>query len=239
MTKPWIDGELLAVDLETTGLDVAVDKPVSFALARKTVRNTIESESWLIDPGVPIPPEVTEIHGITDEMVKAEGLDMETAINKILAAIVDAHVREVPVVGMNVAFDLSMIDACTVACGLPGGLGWYTGPVLDILVLDKKYDKWRPGSRNLAALCAHYQVDPGDSHDARADAIASLRVLRAMVKASKWYRYRSPQELHTLQGKWRLEQLEDLSQYRKSQGDSAVPSREFGWPLYLKAGNAG
>ena len=63
----WKRASWLCVDVETTGLDPTEDRIVALACVRKR-RNEdkLESLSWLVDPGIPIPPVTTAIHGITD-----------------------------------------------------------------------------------------------------------------------------------------------------------------------------
>ena len=59
-------------DLETTGTNVATDRIVEMAILKVYPNGNTESKSWLINPEMPIPAEVTAIHGITDEQVATE-----------------------------------------------------------------------------------------------------------------------------------------------------------------------
>jgi DNA polymerase-3 subunit epsilon len=59
-------------DLETTGTNVATDRIVEMAILKVFPNGNTESKSWLINPEIPIPAEVTAIHGITDEQVAGE-----------------------------------------------------------------------------------------------------------------------------------------------------------------------
>ena len=52
--------------------------------------------------------------------------------------------------------------------------------MLDAVVLDRHVDRYRKGSRTLAALCAQYGVTIENAHDASADAMASVGVLLAL-----------------------------------------------------------
>ncbi|MDP1624079.1 MAG: 3'-5' exonuclease [Bacteroidales bacterium] len=65
LTKP-----IAFFDLETTGIKVATDRIVEISIVRQQVDGTTEIKTLRINPEMPIPPEVIEIHGITDEDVK-------------------------------------------------------------------------------------------------------------------------------------------------------------------------
>lgn len=59
----------------------------------------------LINPGVPIPAEVTALHGITDEMVQADGWPPADAVSSFLGLVGRADL----IVGHNVSFDVRMM----------------------------------------------------------------------------------------------------------------------------------
>ena len=65
LTKP-----IAFFDLETTGIKVATDRIVEISVIRQQVDGTVKIKTQRINPEMPIPPEVTEIHGISDEDVK-------------------------------------------------------------------------------------------------------------------------------------------------------------------------
>lgn len=61
---------LVVFDLEATGVDVEEDRIVEIAIIRLNPDGTRDTYDTLVDPGIPIPPESTEVHKITDAMVK-------------------------------------------------------------------------------------------------------------------------------------------------------------------------
>ncbi len=58
------------IDLETTGINISTDRIVEIAIVKVLPDGTRQVKRKLINPGMPIPVGSTEIHGITDEMVK-------------------------------------------------------------------------------------------------------------------------------------------------------------------------
>ena len=56
-------------DLETTGIDVGKDRIVEISIFKVFPNGNKESKTWLVNPTIPIPPQTTAVHGITDEKV--------------------------------------------------------------------------------------------------------------------------------------------------------------------------
>ena len=62
---------LAFIDLETTGINLGTDRIIEIAIVKVTSDGKQAVKRKLINPEMPIPATVTEIHGITDEMVKS------------------------------------------------------------------------------------------------------------------------------------------------------------------------
>jgi DNA polymerase-3 subunit epsilon len=62
-----LDKPIVFFDLETTGLDVGVDKIVSIAVTKIMPNGEMISKSSLINPVIPIKKEASDIHGIKNE----------------------------------------------------------------------------------------------------------------------------------------------------------------------------
>lgn len=95
-------GTLLVVDVETTGTDTQNDVIIEFAAAKLVYTDDGRilkhggTVSWLEDPDRPIPPEVTDITGITDAMVRGRQIPDEAAKLIAGADLIVSH---------NAAFD--------------------------------------------------------------------------------------------------------------------------------------
>jgi DNA polymerase-3 subunit epsilon len=228
----WTDGELLAFDLETTGVDRFGDVPVSLALVSLRGGVVVERVLRLVDPGRPIPEEATAVHGITDERARREGMPMRAAVELMAAALVDASRRGVAVVGVKLDYDLTMVDVLCRAVdgrGLPER-GW-TGPVLDALVLDRHVDPFRHGRRTLVDLCELYGVTIGSPHRADCDAEAAAAVLLSMAARYEELSGASLHDLHHGQVEYHREWVASYDRWRRGRGLEALDPREADWPL--------
>ena len=227
----WINDKLAGVDLETTSAVPLTALPVSFALVHFDFGKVTRVRHALIDPGVEIPPEATAVHGISNADVQARGGGLEASVFGIAAELLKASANGIPVVGMNLVFDLTVLDSCLRRFGEDlRGLGW-RGPAIDVLVLDRHVDKWRKGKRTLSALCEHYDVDPGESHSAKDDTIASVKVAIAIAEKFPEIKHADVDTLFVLQQAWRREWTKEFSEYRVKQGQEPLAESEQDWPI--------
>jgi DNA polymerase III subunit epsilon len=97
------------VDVETTGTNPDLDKIIElgiclFEYERQSgrIHKVLGSGEWLEDLGFPIPPEITKITGITDEMAAGNRID-DSAVNDLLG-------RVVLVIAHNADFDLRFLE---------------------------------------------------------------------------------------------------------------------------------
>ena len=74
LTKP-----IVFFDLETTGINIGKDRIVEISLLKIFPNGNKESKTWLVNPEIEIPAEVSAIHGITNEKVVTEPTFKELA----------------------------------------------------------------------------------------------------------------------------------------------------------------
>lgn len=74
LTKP-----ICFFDLETTGVNITKDRIVEISILKVYPNGTEESKTWLVNPEMEIPAEVTAIHGISNEKVANEPTFKELA----------------------------------------------------------------------------------------------------------------------------------------------------------------
>ncbi len=166
------DLPVIVVDTETTGLEARTDRVVSIgavcAHGARLFRSRLLDD--LVDPGVPIPPASTAVHGITDEMVRdARAFPEVWADFQRLA-------RGRVVIGHNIAFDLTILRAECERHGRP----WEDLVFIDTLRLASLLNPTlgRPDLENLAQL---YQIDLRGRHTALGDAMVTAELYLRML----------------------------------------------------------
>ncbi|WP_084392599.1 exonuclease domain-containing protein [Nocardiopsis listeri] len=229
MHTSWHTQPMAAFDIESTGLDVENERIVTAALWRiDPARGTKEVTAWLADPGIEIPAEAAEIHGITTERARVEGRPAAEVVTEIAAAMEAVVAEGLPLVVYNAPYDLTLLDR-EIARHRPP----LAAPplVVDPLVLDKRVDTFRRGSRKLVDVCAHYQVPLAqeEAHGAAADALAAARLAWQIAARYPEIAELSVDDLHSSQIKWKAEQAASFQEYLRRRNPDAVV--DGAWPL--------
>lgn len=212
----WHLGPMAPADVESTGVSVEDDRVVTACVALVRPGHETQVRSWLIDPQVEIPAEATAVHGITTEMAREKGQQPAEALDLIAGELALALRAGVPVVGMNVAFDLSMLHFDCLRHGVPTlseRMNGQVAPIVDVLVLDRKVDRYRKGRRNLESLCGHYSVRIDGAHDSTFDALAAARVAYRICQRYPEIAAMSLPDLHAAQVRWYAEQSAGFAAY--------------------------
>ncbi len=98
-------GRFVVLDFETTGLSPHAGSRVIEVSAREVVDGrTGEEFLTFVDPGVEVPFEITQITGITTEML--QGAPKSPTVMRELAAFIGSS----PVIGHNVGFDRTFLE---------------------------------------------------------------------------------------------------------------------------------
>jgi DNA polymerase-3 subunit epsilon len=203
----WWNGRALGFDTETDGPVPTEARVITGALVHLVPGVAPQEMETMLQPERDIPQEAIDIHGITTERARDEGVLREVGIASIATTIADLAGPEVPVVGHNVVYDLTLLDRELRRLGLGrletegevfaqiqqvrmilGGQLVTTFPVIDTLVLDKAVDPYRKGSRRLVDTATFYNVPmaAGSAHGATADVIASLRIAIRIAGRAHW-----------------------------------------------------
>lgn len=230
MSERWFEGPLLGFDTETTGVAVDRDRIVQAALVSDTGQGPggETARVWLINPGVPIPPGATRVHGITDEQAQAEGLAPAEALAEVAAALRAAVEGGVPVVAFRAGFDCTLLSYELERHGIEQP-DWARMAIVDPSVLDKRVDRFRKGKRTLGVTAAQYGVPHSEAHSAAGDASATVALARAIGAMYPEVGGITPLELHASQVQWHAEDAASLEAYFRRKGRDEVVDRR--WPL--------
>jgi DNA polymerase-3 subunit epsilon/ATP-dependent DNA helicase DinG len=98
---------IVAIDLETTGLDPAQDEVIEIGAVRFRGPRIEGEWSTLVNPGRPLPPYITQLTGISDAMVAGA-----PRLARVLPELIE-FVGDLPLLGHNLAFDLRFLDRHT------------------------------------------------------------------------------------------------------------------------------
>ncbi|WP_166344966.1 3'-5' exonuclease [Phytoactinopolyspora limicola] len=235
----WTNGPMLPFDSETTGVDVETDRIVTASVINipgttGNFRGVPTTESYLINPGVEIPEAASEVHGISTEYAATHGKPPPEVLDLIAADLALAVRRGIPIVGMNMPFDLTILDRDCRRHGVPTVTERLDGaplaPVIDVRVLDKFVDPYRKGSRKLTDLCEHYNVRIDGAHDASFDAIAAARVAWRIAQQYPEVGTMPLSELHAHQIDWHADQAASLERYFRRIGKDD-PEVDRAWPI--------
>lgn len=230
----WHLGRMCGFDLETTGVNTETDRIVTACVVQVGGGRDTDTLTWLADPGIEIPDGAAAVHGITTERARTEGRPAADVVAEVTDALTAAVADGVPIVAMNAAFDLTMLDREARRHGIKP-LGDVVGDrlrVIDPRVLDKKIDRFRRGSRTLTALCEHYGVRLDGAHSADADAIAACRVAWRLGSTRPELAAMELEELHHAQVEWARQQAESLADYFRRVGkDREADGVRGDWPL--------
>lgn len=188
--------DFVVFDTETTGLSPSKDRVIELAAIRFVNGSPVSLFETLINPGRDIPSEVTEINGITNEMVASA-----PTISQVLPAF-EEFVAESALVAHNLEFDLKFL--------------YYSGSVLteskrkyyDTLEqarkllkkpktkYDREYDTYEVDYESeydvydykLETLCDYYNITMPGQHRASADALATGKLFLNLIeeKQSKY-----------------------------------------------------
>ena len=164
---------VLGFDLETTGFDHRKDRIVQYALVGSDTDGRHINLQSLVNPRVKIPPETTRVHGITNDDVRGMG-EFSEHVNEISSLVNDSII-----VGHNVLqFDWRFIEVECIRAGVEAPI---PKGIIDTLVLARRLRI--PGRHTLGHLCARFGIEMKRSHQADADAGATLLLLWRMMQA--------------------------------------------------------
>jgi DNA polymerase-3 subunit epsilon len=161
---------IIFFDLETTGTDHAKDRIVEIAMVKIRPDGTRENYVKRVNPGMPIPPESSAIHGILDEHVK------DAPTFKQIAHGLHEWMKVCDLGGYNSSkFDIPLLAEEFLRAGI--NVDFTERHMIDVQQIFFKME-----SRSLTAAYNFYcskQLE--NAHSAEADVMATIEVLEAQL----------------------------------------------------------
>lgn len=166
-----LDRPLAVIDIEATGTSPRADRIVELAIIRLMPDGTRSTHTFLVNPQVPIPPETTEIHGISDSDVADSPTFGE------IAPEVFRLLEGCDLAGYNILrFDIPMLAEEFLRANTPFDIDGRR-------IIDAQRVFHRREPRDLTAALAFYCGEMHfDAHGAESDALAVIRVLEGQFK---------------------------------------------------------
>ncbi len=163
---------MIAIDVETTGISPEKERIIEIGAFRV---ETGEVFRTFVQPGRPLPEKITELTGITDEMLVGAPEEQE-AMQELLAFLAGDTV----LLGHNIAFDHSFLVQAIRRCGLeePQFYG------IDTLKLARVLCPELP-NKKLETVVAHFGLTNERAHRAFEDARVTAEVYRCLCGLSR------------------------------------------------------
>ncbi|MCL6741804.1 3'-5' exonuclease [Sphingomonas sp. RB56-2] len=169
----------IVFDLETTGLDAGRHEIIEIGAIRVNRDSDMhETFQTLVKPGKRVPKRITEITGITDDMVRADGLALAEALSEFRD-----FVGDLPLVAFNAEFDDAFLRAaCASTSSVP-----FANEVCCALQLSRRAWPWRKSFR-LADIARDGNLSMDDSHRALGDCRRTMIVYISAAREVGTYR---------------------------------------------------
>lgn len=207
-------------------------------------------QNWVIDPGVEIPKEASDVHGMTTEWVRENGRkDVAKAVYEIMETLESfaSHPEEenYVVVGYNSAFDLAILDAeCKRHhdCDLILEDARFIDPV----IFSRVFDKYKKGGHQLITVAQRngIEIEEERLHAADYDVEVTEKLVPIMLNRA-WNELKplreglTPDEFVTKLQEWQAEQknewAEGLTSFfakqgkKEEDGSAIVVDGKFPW----------
>ena len=161
---------LVVFDLESTGLDVSKDRIVEISVIKIFPDGTEDVRTRRLNPGIPISPEATAVHGITNEDVK------DCPVFKAIAKNLATFLEGCDLAGYNaLKFDLPLLVEEFLRAGI--SIDFHKHRMIDVQNI---FHKLEP--RTLVAAYKFYcSRELDNAHSAEADTRATYHVLQAQL----------------------------------------------------------
>lgn len=244
--------KIVTFDTETTGIDTENDRIITCFMRAKDGERTVYEGSWVIDPGVEIPKESSDVHGMDTTWVREHGRkDVADAIKEIHRNLLNlASYEEYVVCGFNHSFDLAILDAEVRRHKVGGsprlGLSGSEIRFIDPCIFSRVFDKYAKGGHQLITVAKRngIEIEEDRLHAADYDVEVTEKLVPIMLNRA-WQELKdlrkglTPDEFITKLQEWQAVEkqkwADGLTKYFAEQGKTEedgspiVVSGRFPW----------
>lgn len=233
--------DMVAFDLETDGVDVETAHLITACVGR-VVGGVATTTTWLACPAhnFVMPDGATAVNGLTTERIRADGAPIARVVAQVAEELEDAILAGLPIVGHNLAFDITTLDRNCRRHGITP-IVERVGSMLciDTMVIDRHLKPYRrrvsaaQGPYQLKTTCQVWGVSWSDdaAHDAEYDAMQAARVAWKMLHSAELGGV-DLENLHDAQTGWAAEQAASFAGYLRRCGEHDRAAAVDGtWPI--------
>lgn len=162
--------EYVVIDVETTGVSTETDGIIEIGALLVKNGEAAEEFQVLVQRGSPLNSNIVSLTGITDEMLKAEGVPPEEALTRLVAFVANRTI-----VCHNADFDCGFLLAEAKRCGVK----LFRSQCKDTLTIARRRVKGVT-QYSLGHLCEHFGIDVGERHRALSDCKLTFRLFEKL-----------------------------------------------------------
>jgi len=173
--QPVAQKPIVAIDIETTGLDSVKDKIISIGAVKQLENKQTEDFYRLVQTTQAVPENITKLTGITDEMLATQGVELSAGLQELKYFLGD-----LPVVGYNLRFDELFLTNGFKNVGQED----LANRMIDVMPVVKRVNAFLDNYR-LKTVLRDYGIVNEKPHNALADARATLTLASKLVETQK------------------------------------------------------
>lgn len=201
----WMEQGFFAIDVETTGLDAASNRVIELAIVPFNMPDDVKPFCQLFSVGEPLPREIVDITGISDDMLRNQPSFADCA-DECLKLLQKASF----VVAYNAKFDRPFLESEFARMGkIMPDVPW-----IDPFVFICELDRFKRGKK-LGDAAKRWGVNLENAHRAMADAQAAGQL---MLKIADKLDCRTIDSLLAKQKIWQWHNAHNMAELKRSSG---------------------
>jgi CRISPR-associated protein Cas2 len=163
---------IVALDIETTGLDVTTDKILSIGAVKQNSDKEIERLYRIIKIDSTIPAKIVKLTGLSQQLVEEKGVDLATALTEL-----KEFIGKSMVVGYNIVFDWGFIENGYAIIGQER----LDSRLVDLMQVVRKKEAFLDNFR-FETVLKNYKIENHSPHNSMSDAEATVKLMTKLIE---------------------------------------------------------